>query len=39
MAMLIFLAVTAAVVCCVLCGYGIYAAVRRSRERRAAHVQ
>jgi hypothetical protein len=38
-AMLIFLAVGAAVVCCALCGYGIYAAVRRSRERRTAHVQ
>jgi hypothetical protein len=37
-AMLIFLAVTGAVVCCVLCGYGVFSAVRRSRERRAAHV-
>jgi hypothetical protein len=36
--MLIFLAVTGAVVCCVLCGYGIFSGVRRSRERRAAHV-
>jgi hypothetical protein len=26
--------ITLAVACCVLCGYGIYAAVRRGRERR-----
>jgi hypothetical protein len=36
MAMAIFLAITAAFVCCALCAYAIYAAVRRSRERRAA---
>lgn len=36
MAMAIFLAITAAFVCCALCAYAIYAAVGRSRERRAA---
>lgn len=26
--------ITLALACCALCGYGIYAAVRRARERR-----
>jgi transposase len=38
MTMVIFLVIAGVAVCCGLCAYGIYTAVRRSRERRTDEV-